>query len=297
MTILALTIIVFCLLLTLAESAAQTVPPDNVFVFYFVFIPSGIEHWKWLVISQLEQLKATGLLEMSSLTVIASTDQSSPTATQDMVSCASAVEEIAGINATFIPRYANRFEYWGLVSIWEKAMSQDIRQREDSVFLYMHSKGMVNHGNISAETREHVDGPLFKYVIEPWREVLFRFKTVPNLHKAGFAITRGGYVYFNYFWVRSSYVARLEAPVERPVDVKGGFAAPMQTVNRFYYEHWISHVIDEPPSAIDGWSMALQEFHLGVFFTLEATKRAFKNITEARLGNPGILNCTIFGRN
>jgi len=43
-------------------------------------------------------------------------------------------------------------------------------------------------------------------------------------------MTCGGYVYFNYIWVRLSYAARLEAPVERPFDPHsggGGGMAPM----------------------------------------------------------------------
>jgi len=182
--------------------------------------------------------------------------------------------------------------------MWEKAQSQNIQEQEDSVFLYMHSKGMVNHGIINETTRAKADGHLFKYVIEPWRDVLFRFKTVPELHKAGFTMTRGGYIYFNYIWVRSSYVARLEAPVERPFNPNsggGGGNAPMQNVSRFYYEHWIAHTIDQPPSAVNGWSMILEEFRLGVCFTLEGTKEAVRRSiigNKTRLGDDGIFYCT-----
>ena len=239
-----------------------TLDKKNVFIFYFVFIPPGVEHWNWLVAAQLRDLKATGLLDIASLTVIAATKPTSPTAVKDMMLLTSVVEEIAGTSATVTPRYENRYEYWGLYTMREKAMSQDIQRREDSVFLYMHSKGMVNHGNMTAATRAKTDGPLFKHVIEPWRDVLFRFNTVPELDKAGFTITRGGYVYFNYIWVRSSYVTRLEAPIERPLDTNRGGGdgmAEMQNVTRFYYEHWIAHTLDQPPSGTNGWSMALED--------------------------------------
>ncbi|GFH53945.1 hypothetical protein CTEN210_10421 [Chaetoceros tenuissimus] len=117
----------------------------NVFVFYFVFIPERFGHWTWLVTAQLKDLKATGLLDVASLNVIAATSSTSPTADEDMMSLGRIVKEIAGTSATVTPRYENRYEYWGLYSMWEEAMSQSIQQRKDSVFLYMHSKGMVNH--------------------------------------------------------------------------------------------------------------------------------------------------------
>lgn len=109
-----------------------------------------------------------------------------------MTLLANIVKEIAGNDVIFTPRYGNRYEYWGVYSMWEKAISQDIQQRQDSIFLYMHSKGMVNHGEDIMEKREKTDGPLFKYVIEPWREVLHSFKTVRELDKAGFTVTSGG---------------------------------------------------------------------------------------------------------
>lgn len=265
------------------------------FIFYFVFIPPGAEHWLFLVTAQLKDLKASGLLNVASLNVIAATDPSSHTGTVDMASLAGAVKEIAGNGATFTPRYGNRYEYWGVYQMWGKAMSQDIQQQEDSIFLYMHSKGMVNHGNVTAEKRAKSDGPLFKHVIEPWRDVLNRFQTVPGLDKAGFSITRGGYVYFNYIWVRSSYVTRLEAPIERPLSRHpggGGGNASMNIVDRYYYEHWIGHTTDQQPSGANGWSMALEGFHVGVCFTQQATVVAYKSNRKLRLGEDGIFNCT-----
>lgn len=273
-------------------------PLNNLFIFYFVFIPPGVEHWNLLVIAQLKDVKATGLLDVALLNVIAVTQRTSPTATEDIASLAGIVKEIAGASAIVTPRYDNRYEYWGLYSMWEKAMSQDTQQQEDSVFLYMHSKGMVNHGNMTEEKRAKSDGPLFKYVIEPWKDVLHHFKTNPEVNKAGFSLTRGGYIYFNYIWVRSSYVTRLEAPVERPLDTnrggKGGKAA-MNNVDRFYYEHWIAHLFDQPPSTMDGWSMILEEFHLGACFTLNGTKLAWRRAmhgNKTRLDDDGVFNCT-----
>jgi hypothetical protein len=278
-----------------SAATANHTHDKNVFVFYFVFIPERFGHWTWLVTVQLKDLKATGLLEVASLNVIAATSLTSPTADEDMMSLTRIVKEIAGSSATVTPRYENRYEYWGLHSMWEKAMSQNPQQRKDSIFLYMHSRGMVKHGAMTEERRAETDLPLFKHVVEPWRDALHRFKTVPQLDKAGFVMSHGGYCMFNFFWVRSSYVARLEAPAERPTDhrVQGGGppASKMSEVNRYYYEYWLAFTTDQNPSALNGWSMVLDEFKLGVCFMKNGIQDAWKRDNKTRLSDDGVFNC------
>jgi len=74
-----------------------------------------------LVTLQLKDLKATGLLDVALLNVIMETELSSSVASSNVREIKNIVQDIAGANATVLPRYKNRFEYWGLCLMWEKA--------------------------------------------------------------------------------------------------------------------------------------------------------------------------------
>lgn len=46
--------------------------------------------------------------------------------------------------------------------------------------------------------------------------------------KAGYAMSHGGFVWYNFFWVRDSYVRRLLEPIITP--------------RRHYYEDWLGRL-------------------------------------------------------
>ena len=73
-------------------------------VFYFIYISPGSEHWNWLVASQLKDLKATGLLDVALLNVIMETELSSSVASSNVREIKNIVQDIAGANATVLPR-------------------------------------------------------------------------------------------------------------------------------------------------------------------------------------------------
>jgi len=103
------------------QNETKAKPVINTHIFYFVYIPLGSEHWNWLVASQLKDLKATGLLDVALLNVIVATELSASAVSSDIREIKNIVQDIAGANATVLPRYKNRFEYWGLCLMWEKA--------------------------------------------------------------------------------------------------------------------------------------------------------------------------------
>mmetsp|Transcript_18612 Transcript_18612/g.23098 ORF Transcript_18612/g.23098 Transcript_18612/m.23098 type:complete len:82 (+) Transcript_18612:21-266(+) len=72
--------------------------------------------------------------------------------------------------------------------------------------------------------------------------------------------------------------------------------AEVDNINRFYYEHWIAHTSDQPPTGTNSWSMVLEEFHLGVCFNLKGTKDAWRRVLgedrKTHLSDDGVFNCT-----
>ena len=100
-----------------------------------------------------------------------------------------------------------------------------------SIFLYFHSKGMVHHGNNVSLSQVAVE-PIFNVVIETWRNALTQFYCDEELNKAGYASAPGGWQFYNFYWVRASYLRR----VVRPIISR----------RRHYYEDWLGRIDENP---------------------------------------------------
>jgi hypothetical protein len=117
----------------------------------------------------------------------------------------------------------NPYEYPGILCVWNVAQRIPVSQRNNSVILYFHSKGMSNGKKDRIKTDENE--MLTRYVIQPWREIVSRFQSDPFLNKAGFAAAEHGWIWYNFWWARASYVANCPEP--------------MLTNRRHYYEDWL----------------------------------------------------------
>ena len=94
--------------------------------------------------------------------------------------------------------------------------------------LYFHSKGITRfHGR-----RERTELALHKTVIAPWKHVLGIFSTHPTIDKIGSSASTGGWIWWNYWWARASYLAQVEKPVK--------------TERRHYYEDWLCRIFVKP---------------------------------------------------
>jgi hypothetical protein len=88
----------------------------------------------------------------------------------------------------------NVYEYAGIDTIYKIAEDDD-----DTLILYFHSKGMTSNQH---ETRQY----LFKYTIENYTEYLNEFKNNKYLEVAGAIPHENGFIFFNFFWTRTSYI-------------------------------------------------------------------------------------------
>lgn len=118
----------------------------------------------------------------------------------------------------------NTFEYPGIHRLWEVANSHHLPR--STILLYFHGKGMWNGNHTVIRSEENKR--LTRVVLEPWRDVLQHFKDRPELMKAGYAMSHGGWVWYNFFWVRDSYLRRLVEPIVTP--------------RRHYYEDWLGRL-------------------------------------------------------
>ncbi len=82
---------------------------------------------------------------------------------------------------------------------------------------------MVRHGHHRG--RSTVESWLFEGTIGPWQEVIASFQANATIEKAGIYPSKLGWVCFNFWWARVSYLK--------------GTVEPVRTTRRHYYEDWL----------------------------------------------------------
>ena len=113
------------------------------------------------------------------------------------------------------------FEYHGIHHVWQLGQ---VHNRRDDVLIYMHSKGLTHAGNYSGFKR----GPFTKPFFSGLGQVLEAFDIFPFVDKAGLRIADEGFIWYNFWYARGSYVNRVLRP--RTAD---------QITDRHYYERWL----------------------------------------------------------
>lgn len=128
--------------------------------------------------------------------------------------------------------YENTFEYPGIKTLY------DISDYDDNtIILYFHSKGMTSKLPI-------IRKKLFDYTILNYQEYIDEFSKDKELDIAGFIPDQSGFIYFNFFWVRSNYI-RSWCPYPKP------------DTNRFIWEVWTGKEYSTIPRKIKTWSPIL----------------------------------------
>lgn len=115
----------------------------------------------------------------------------------------------------------NLFEYPGIRKVWELG-----RDDADAFILYFHARGIsrIKLGRFR-RNRQPLEKRLFRRVIGEWRQNLFWLRAVSSADKVGISHGGNGWIWFNFWWARASYIAHLEEP--------------QQTERRHYYEDWL----------------------------------------------------------
>lgn len=183
--------------------------PQRVKIVYFTWI-NPQARWDQIIAGQLDQLKKTGLLEVSEFHA-------------HIVATGAYLHLVTSLVASIIPNAIistsenNEYEYRGIHRVWK--LAQDSVQPDD-IYLYFHSKGMsYNRG------RDLLERLIFQEVIEAWKQCLEIFATRSDINKIGHAASEQGYVWWNFWWVRGSYLRECVEPIINS--------------NRYYYEEWL----------------------------------------------------------
>ena len=125
------------------------------------------------------------------------------------------------------------FEYNGIHKLWE--IGQTFRGRHD-VSIYFHSKGITRARTwdeyIITQGGRNGLANLTSNVFSQMDRVLEAFSLFPFVNVVGWDCSKGGFVWYNFFYARGSYLRTVEEPIA--------------TKRRHYYEDWLRRAGLEP---------------------------------------------------
>lgn len=212
----------------------------NIAIVYYVYINPN-KNWQQLVLGQLNDLIKTNILSVADLYIV--------------VSNPSNLEGLASFFEKNTCHYKkieffteNKFEYWGLNLVWKLAQEH----KKYKYFVYLHTKGMTHTEQGRAQVEEILTHSIFK----DWQLFIKVFQENHKINKLGLfparklkklkdnsEIIRGGWIWYNFWWARASYIRTLEQPKINPK-------------HRFYYEEWLSYVNpDSSDKLMDSFSI------------------------------------------
>ena len=184
----------------------------KIHIVYFAYLKPN--QWEDIVLEQLWDLKSSPLYELA--------DSVNISVCSDDVALKRLKQHIwAKFKKVGIINWQtnNTYEYPGIKAIYDLSKND-----EDSVILYFHTKGMT-----SQEKTKGVDSLrkfLFKNTISNFETYINEFKTHPNLDVGCVFPSEFGFSWYNFFWVRSSYV-------------KNYLPEPEPQKNRYTWERFI----------------------------------------------------------
>ena len=113
----------------------------------------------------------------------------------------------------------NQYEYPGIMRAWRLGRKH---AHTNDVVVYVHSKGVTHQPTFEKSMAAHICGR----VLREHRHIREVLRTREEVNKVALFASDRGFAWYNFWWARASYLARVERPV--------------QTDRRHYYERWLS---------------------------------------------------------
>lgn len=228
------------------ETVAEQPPPRfHINIVYFANLFVNPTHGILLIDKQMEDLVATGLLDVSTLHIVLSVPVKFNTTIKERIY----QSFFPSHNIIFHINNEDCHEYPGIQLVHSLASANG---SANHYLLYFHSKGITRFRG----EREMVEKNLHKTVIAQWKHVLEIFETYPKIDKIGSTASDAGFIWWNYWWARASYLIHVEIPIK--------------TERRHYYEDWLSKFVRDPyndtylQSNKNCWSLSAPMKHVGI---------------------------------
>lgn len=217
--------------------SAAIVKNKRVGIVFFIYINSK-KNYKKIIKAQLNDLILSGVLTVADLHVVINIS--------DDVNCKEDLNlffNTFNINiASILYTEENYFEYEGLTKLYELALSNKY-----DYLSYFHTKGMSykKHLFFKRSPREIVLTYLNFY---NYKNTIQLFDSNSNINKISpfpsfdeESKLQGQWSWFNFFWIRATYVKYIEKP--------------QKTLDRFYYKDWTKLLLNRRSSTNDNYSL------------------------------------------
>lgn len=194
----------------------------DVHIVFFAYLPANV-HWQQFLTMYLTSLRKTGLTRVAASTHICLSAENALMFEQGLVVVTQTLPQAVVHRPA---RWGNLNEYPGIQKVWQLANEHPGRK---SIIVYFHGKGLT-----------HGPKPFwmgFDAVIRPWYHILDLLKRKESINKVGWASSRFGWVWWNYWYVRASYARRCVEPTESP--------------RRYYYEEWLGRANNSEHCQVD----------------------------------------------
>ena len=165
-------------------------------IVYFAYLVPN--RWHWIVKEQLDALKNLDLYEMAANIYF------------NVISDDVELEQLKQLLKTDYPKieianhfYENVYEYAGIKNVYDISSEQE----DNTIILYFHSKGMKSYEDDDRRK-------LFSKTISNYTDAIEAFQNDKEIDIVCAIPNHNGFAYYNFFWIRSSYVKKwLPEPV------------------------------------------------------------------------------------
>ena len=124
------------------------------------------------------------------------------------------------VNTKISPQYKNLFR---------DQLKQLIKSEDNRLIFYFHGKGLSYMKNKFVYIRQPIEKLIFKLLIDEWEKNLETFKRFNSIDKIGILSGGNGWLWFNFWIAKSSYIKGLQKPIK--------------TKRACYYEDWLGRTL------------------------------------------------------
>jgi hypothetical protein len=122
----------------------------------------------------------------------------------------------------------NEFEYRGILKVWEIGQ---IYSKSNDIILYFHSKGITHNKKYIFNKNDN-----YNIILKDINKIKEIFSIFPSIHKIGYSTGGIGWMWYNFWYARGSYINQVEKPIK--------------TKRRHYYEDWVARKVEKKEDQI-----------------------------------------------